>query len=95
MGLSEDAMKIKLHIERLVLDGLAVDRTQGGRVRAAVEKELTRLLAAGGVAPQLKSGGAVPVVRGGNMRVEKNSRPSDLGRNIAGAVYGGIGTRKK
>jgi len=79
----------------MVLDGLAVDRTQGGRVRVAVEKELTRLLAAGGVAPELKSGGAVPAVRGGNVRVEKNGRPADLGKNIAGAVYGGIGTRKK
>lgn len=88
-------MKIKLHIERMVLDGLTVDQTQGGRVRAAVEKELTRLLAAGGVAPELKAGGAVPTVRGGNMRVEKNSRPADLGTNIAGAVYGGIGSRKK
>ena len=79
----------------MVLDGLAVDRTHGGRVRAAVEHELTRLLAAGGVAPELKSGGAVPSVRGGNIRVEERSRPADLGKNIAGAVYGGIGARKK
>lgn len=88
-------MKIRLHIERMVLDGITVDRTQGGRVRAAVEKELTRLLASGGIAPELKSGAAVPAVRGGNMRVEKNTRPADLGKNIAGAVYGGIGARKK
>ena len=88
-------MKIKLHIERMVLDGVSVDRTQGGRVRAAVERELTRLLATGGVAPELKAGGAVPAVRGGRMRVEKNNRPADLGKNIAGAVYGGIGARKK
>ncbi len=88
-------MKIKLHIERMVLDGLAVDRTHGGRVRAAVEHELRRLLASGGVAPELKSGGAVPSVRGGNIRVEERSRPADLGKNIAGAVYGGIGARKK
>lgn len=95
MGVPEDAMKIKLHIERMVLDGLAVDRTQGGRVRAAVEQELTRLLASGGVAPELKSGGAVPAVRAGKLKVESRSRPADLGRHIAGAVYGGIGSRKK
>jgi hypothetical protein len=95
MGLPENAMKIKLHIERMVLDGVAVDRTHGGRVRAAVEQELTRLLSAGGVAPELKSGGAVPAVRGGSIQVGKSNRPADLGRHIAGAVYGGIGSRKK
>lgn len=88
-------MKIKLHIERLVLDGLPIARTQGGKVRAAVEQELTRLLAIGGVSRELRPGGAMPSLRGGNMRVEKGTQSGELGRQIAGAVYGGIGGGKK
>ena len=88
-------MNIKLHIERIVLNGLAVDRTHGGRVRAAIQAELTRLLAAGGVAPALKSGGAVPALRGQNLRIAKGARPAELGRSIAGAVYSGIGSPRQ
>ena len=40
---------IHLHIERLVLDGLPIDRGQGPHVQAAVEAELTRLLTENGL----------------------------------------------
>ena len=43
-------MNIKLHIERLVLDGLPVTRSQGPLVQAAMEAELARLMAEGGLA---------------------------------------------
>jgi hypothetical protein len=84
-------MKINLHIERLVLDGLSLERTQGGRLRAAVEHELQRLLAAGSLAPQLMSGGAVPSLGGGTMKSEPGSGPAVLGQRIARSVYGRIG----
>ena len=84
-------MKINLHIERLVLDGLPVDSTKGGRVRAAVEKELARLLAAGGLSQHLGAGAAVPRLRGGNIKVTKGVQAGGLGRSIARAVHEGIG----
>jgi hypothetical protein len=84
-------VKIKLHIERLVLDGLPVDRTQSGRVSAAVKKELTRLLSAGGLSPELSSAGVVPALQGGSMKVEKRNEAGQLGKNIARAVHAGIG----
>jgi len=84
-------MKIKLHIERLVLDGLPIARTQGGKVRAAVEQELTRLLAIGGVSHELRPGGAMPSLRGGNIRIEKGANAGDMGREIARSVHGEIG----
>lgn len=87
-------MKIRLNIERLILDGLPVAHAQGTLVRAAVETELARLLAAGGVSRELRAGGAVPALRGGNFQVEKESRPARLGAQIAGAVYGGIGDKR-
>jgi len=87
-------VKIRLKIERLILDGLPVAHAQGPLVRAAVETELTRLLAAGGVSRELRAGSAVPGVRGGDIRVDQASRPAGLGKQIAGAVYGGIGNKK-
>ena len=42
-------MNIRLHIERLILDGLPVNSVQSPQVKAAVEAELTRLLTADGL----------------------------------------------
>ena len=59
-------MKIHLHIERLVLDGVAVDQPRV--LRTAMEQELAGRLKEGGLSPELRSGGAVPSVRGGRDR---------------------------
>ena len=81
---------IKVHIERLVLDGLPVTRSQGPQVQAAVEAELSRLMSEGGLAPELASGGAVPSVRANSINSVGRS-PAQIGRQIAKAVYGGMG----
>jgi hypothetical protein len=83
-------MKVHVHIERLVLDGIAIERTHAGRVRAAVERELTRLMASGGTVESLRQGGAVPYLRGGNIRINKENQPATLGRQIAAAVHSGF-----
>jgi len=82
--------RISVNIERLVLDGLAVEPGQGNAVQKAVESELSRLLAEGGIGQELAGGGAVPSVPGGSIEVADKSNPRNLGRQIAGAVYGGL-----
>jgi len=84
-------VKINVHIERLILEGLPVTGLQGPQVRGALEKELGRLLAKGGVSREFRDGIAVPYVRAGTIGFSKESRPSELGRSIARAVHGGIG----
>ena len=84
-------MNIDPHIERLVLDGLNIGPGQGGKVKAAVEAELSRLLSEGGVASVLQEGGAMAAIRANPLLVSSNTNPSSLGEQIAGAVYGGIG----
>jgi hypothetical protein len=81
---------IKVHIERLVLEGLPVERRHGPEVQAAVEAELSRLMSEGGLAPELASGGAVPLVRADGIR-SIGGNPAQIGRQIAKAVYGGMG----
>jgi hypothetical protein len=83
-------MNIKLHIERLVLDGLPVTRSQGPQVQVAMEAELARLMAEGGLAQELASGGALPSVLADGIKSVGGS-PAQIGRQIAKAVYGGIG----
>ena len=87
-------MNIALHIDRLVLDGLELGPGQAGLLRAAVEAELTRLLTAGGIAPELAAGAAMPTLQAGMIETA-GSEPRALGGQIAQAVYGGIGRSDK
>lgn len=84
-------MNIELHIERLILDGVAVEPGRSGALRAALEAELTRLLSAGGLSPDLAGGVALPRVSAGAVQLGGEVEPAELGRQIAGSVYGGIG----
>jgi hypothetical protein len=83
-------MKIALHIERLVLDGLPLGAAQGARLRRAVERELARLVASGGL-PGVSQGGAVARADAGAIRMRPRDDADALGRKIAQATYRGIG----
>jgi hypothetical protein len=84
-------MRISVHIERVILEGLPVARAHGPLLQAAVERELADLLAAGGLARELTVGGAVVRVSGGPLRLAQGSDPRRLGKQIARSVYEGIG----
>ena len=88
-------MNINIHIERLILDGLAISHSQRPLVQATVEAELARLLAADGLAPNLHAGGALPFVPGGSIQLASDGNPKTLGHQIAQAVYGGIGGNRR
>jgi hypothetical protein len=84
-------MKINVHIERLILVGLPLKGSQGPLLQTAVETELARLLADGGVSPGLAAGGALPHVSASGIQVAGGNDPVQMGRQIAQSVYGGIG----
>lgn len=86
-------MNINLHIERLVLDGLPMEQREGPHLQAAVEQELTRLLADGRLNPQLNSGATLASVKGGSIQLTERASTSGLGQQIAAAVYGGFGAK--
>jgi hypothetical protein len=83
-------MNIELHIDRLVLDGIDIPRGHGEQLRAGVSAELARLLRDGGLADTVVHGGAVARVRAPSARLSA-SGPDQLGRQLAGAIYDGIG----
>ncbi len=84
-------MSVAVHIDRLILDGLAVLPGSPGAIGAHVEHELSRLLAQGGVRRELEQGGVVATLRGGTVDLAHAREASVLGRQVARAVYRGIG----
>ena len=86
-------MNINVYIERLILDGMPKSHAQGPIIGAAVEAELARLLATGGLDSSLQFSGAWPIVP---VRVVQlaASKPAGLGQQIAQAIYSGIGQER-
>lgn len=78
-------MKIVVEIGRLVLDGLPLSNRDGHTVGAAVERELARMLALGGLSPELCAGGAVPRFQAPRLRMPE--KPVAMGNRIAVAVH--------
>lgn len=84
-------MNIRLHIERLILDGLPLSNAQGRIVQASVESELARLLSENGLSHEFSAGGAVPSVGVKGFQTTDQDSPTHIGRLIARSAYGGIG----
>jgi hypothetical protein len=82
-------MTIKLHIERVVLDGVPVEHPRV--LRRALEKELIQQLRQGSLSREFRKGGAVPYVGGGTIEIGREQNAAKLGSQIAQGVYRGIG----
>ena len=88
-------MKISVHVERLVLEGLPVSVSERPLLQAAIEAELTRLLRNGGLADEFRAGSALTQVPAGAVRVGTESSPTELGTDIAHAVHRGLSHRSR
>lgn len=84
-------MNVCLHIERLILDDLPIRGSQRALVQGAVEQELARLIKVNGVGPDTMAGGSQASVSPTVMHMAEGASPVQLGRQIAHAVYQGIG----
>jgi len=82
-------MNVRLHIDRLVLEGVPAD---GVRVQRAIEAELTRLIADRGIAA---NGFAVPTVRAPQITFAPDAKPAQLGSSIANAIHNGLSGAKR
>jgi len=87
-------MKIDLHIERLILDGLTSSYQERERIGKSLEAELVRLLEQNGLDATLTRGGAIASVKSENIRISSDVSAETAGRRIANSIYKGIGIAK-
>lgn len=79
-------MNINLHIERLVLEGVAA--RQPALLEAALAAEIARLLSVGNVPSLLWHGDAVPSMRTAPITLVTD--PVAMGREIGQAIHAGL-----
>ncbi len=84
-------MPIHVSIERLILDGVPLVPHARPVLVAALEAELGLLLAEAGLAPELLTGAALPRVLAPPITLVPETPAAELGRQVARAVYAGIG----
>jgi hypothetical protein len=84
---------IHLYIDRLILDGLPVDRTQAAHLQSAVEAELTRLLVENGLSENFEMGGLVPSILANPIQLTAGRNSTQMGTQIAQSVYSGVGEK--
>jgi hypothetical protein len=82
-------MKINLHIERLVLDGVIISPGQRDLLQESVTTELAQLLNNGGLADNFAEGVSLPRLSTNGIQLTGNNTIL-LGQQIAQSVYGGI-----
>ncbi len=83
-------MNINVHIERLILEGLPVSSHDAAVVRAAVQAELSRLLAEHGVEAPSHAASELPHLSAGLIHLTHDVRPITVGDQIARVVHKGI-----
>ena len=76
---------VHLHIDTLVLDGIDVD---GRAVARAAERELARLIAAGGLPDSWREGGAHPALGAAPIALDAKPNPRAVGTALASSVLG-------
>ena len=87
-------MTVRIHIERLVLDGMPMTAGESRRVQAAVQHELARLVTLDGLRPETRTGAVMPTAKGSAFNPPRGAGAKELGRHIAQSVHGGIGGTK-
>jgi hypothetical protein len=83
-------VKVRLHIERLVLEGVALGPGGAARLLAAMETEFVRLLGSVSLSPALLAGGAIPELHVGALQLERGHSPAQIGTELARIVHGGL-----
>jgi hypothetical protein len=83
-------MKIMLHIDRLVLEGVTPRTADCQTILSATQRELARLLLAGPLPPRLGRGGAVDVLSAAAPPQTTARTPQAIGTYVARAIHGGL-----
>lgn len=78
-------MNIHVHVERLVLEGLALSKAEGAQVQATLEAEIGRSLSVSPLPKELRDGSATNV-KTAVVDLGASNNPVEIGRRISHAV---------
>ena len=81
-------MKINLHIERLIVDGLSLSAREKAELSNALRQQLAGQLSA---ASDLTGLASQRTVNGGTVALRDAEQPGAIGQKIGTAIYRGIG----
>jgi hypothetical protein len=80
-------MRLHLHIERLVLEGMPVNAAQGEEVRLAVETALAEKFMSAAAAARWTTGAALDRVAGASLPLTGRETPTGLADGIARSLH--------
>jgi hypothetical protein len=84
-------MTLRIHVDRLVLEGFDYSPRDAVQLESALRAELAHRLSLGGVSDELRGGGSVDAVRPANVWLPEKPTAAQSGRAIARAIHRGIG----
>jgi len=83
-------MTLRIHVDRLVLEGFDYSAKDTARLESTLRAELAHRLSLGGVSDELRAGGSVDALRPAHISLPEKPSAAQSGRAIAGAIYRGI-----
>lgn len=81
---------LNLHIDRLVIDGLALSSHANAQLQQVIASELAALLQTGGWLPDATTNLHVARLAGADWQLPERNDPASLGHSIADAIYQSI-----
>jgi len=84
-------MTLRVHIERLVLDGFDFSAPDAAHFELALQAELVHRLSASGLSEGWRTGGSVEALRPVQISLPEKPTATQSGRAVARAIHGGIG----
>jgi hypothetical protein len=81
-------MTVRLHIERLVVEGLELTAADAARLKESITNELTARFAEGG--PGEWTSLSVPTLERLHVAAEPSQGPGALGRHVGAALHRGL-----
>ena len=88
---AQQAPPVSLAIERIVIDGPALNPLQTHRLQASIQRELTRLLQSERTVPP---SGAIERLRAPSLRGSAHADPVRFGVEIARSLHAALGARE-
>ena len=79
---------IEIYIDRIVLDGF--DHLNKAELNAAVQEHLMTMISNGGLPNGLMNSGYHRKLNGGEMKLNNQSKTSQIGGDIASGIFKGI-----